>query len=77
MGDKEGNLIFWKNAGLKKFDKFDEKKTQVLSKNSLEIKVTINNKDKVDTRLIPGEDQIKYIGFTLSKIKDNGIEKNK
>ena len=38
---------------------------------------TINKKNKVETTLIPGVDQIKYIGFTLSKTIDNGIEKNK
>ena len=55
--------VAYKNSELNLFDRSGTK--------------TINNKDKVDTRLIPGEDQIKYIGFTLSKIKDNGIEKNK
>ena len=51
--------VAYKNSELNLFDRSGTK--------------TINNKDKVDTRLIPGEDQIKYIGFTLSKIKDNGI----
>ena len=55
--------VAYKNSELNLFDKCGTK--------------TINKKNKVETTLIPGEDQIKYIGFTLLKIKDNGIEKNK
>ena len=68
------NFYYSKNSHIGLEDKLKQEHNRDKARLIMSIE---DNKDKVDTRLIPGEDQIKYIGFTLSKIKDNGIEKNK
>ena len=51
MGDKDGNLIFWKNNGLKKSKIFEKDKELELNKNSLELETKEKNEQEEEIDL--------------------------
>ena len=62
MGDKQGNLIFWKNGGVKILENIDENNTLILKENSLEdeskIKKDSNNVPELDESRTAQENQL-------------------
>tara|TARA_Y100001970_G_scaffold285789_1_gene406445 strand:+ start:1352 stop:4483 length:3132 start_codon:yes stop_codon:yes gene_type:complete len=59
MGDMQGNLIFWKNKGLKKSERFKKGKNLELAKNSLEVENKKNEENEENENITTSDTSLK------------------